>query len=199
MRNRIVAIIGTASLALATGAWAQTSKWEIDPTHSVVAFSVKHMMVSNVRGEFTKYSGTLVGNGNDVTTAKLNVTIDPTSINTREPKRDGHLQSPDFLDVAKYPTLTFVSTKVARAGEGKLKVSGDLTIHGVTRPVVLDVEGPTPEVKDPWGGTRVGAHATTTINRKDFGLVWNKALEAGGVLVGDDVTITLDVELVKKS
>ncbi len=199
MKNRIFAIVGAASLTLAGAAFAQTSKWEIDPTHSVVAFSVKHMMVSNVRGEFTKYAGTLEGTGNDVTTARINVTIDAASVNTREPKRDEHLKSPDFFDVAKFPTLTFVSRKVERAGEGKLRVTGDLTIRGVTKQVVLDVEGPTPEVKDPWGGVRVGAHATTTINRKDFGLLWNKALEAGGVLVGDDVTVTLDVELVKKS
>ncbi len=199
MRTRIFAVVGAASLALAGAASAQTSRWEIDPTHSVVGFSVKHMMVSNVRGEFTKYAGTLEGTGNDVTTARVNVTIDAASVNTREPKRDEHLKSPDFFDVAKFPTLTFVSRKVERVGEGKLRVTGDLTIRGVTKQVVLDVEGPTPEVKDPWGGVRVGAHATTTINRKDFGLLWNKALEAGGVLVGDDVTVTLDVELVKKS
>ncbi len=199
MRNRIFAIMATASLALATDALAQTSKWEIDPVHSVVAFSIRHMMVSNVRGEFTKYSGTLEGTGNDVTTARINVTIEASSINTREPKRDADLMSPNFFDVAKYPTITFASRKVEKAAGGKLKVAGDLTIHGVTRPVVLDVDPPSPEVKDPWGGTRVGVHASTTINRKDFGLLWNKALEAGGVVVGDDVAITLDVELVKKS
>ena len=199
MKNWNFAIVGMAGLALATGAFAQTSKWEIDPAHSVAAFSVRHMMVSNVRGEFTRLAGTLEGTGSDVTTARINVTIDPASVNTREPKRDAHLMSPDFFDVAKYPSLTFVSKKVERAGEGRLKVIGDLTIHGVTKQVVLDVDGPTPEVKDPWGGVRVGAHATAAINRKDFGLLWNKALEAGGVLVGDDVAITIDVELVKKS
>ena len=198
MKHRISALLTVAGLALATGALAQTSHWDVDPVHSVVSFSVRHMMVSNVRGEFTKFSGALEGTAGDVTTAKLNVTIDAASVNTREPKRDSHLMSPDFFDVAKFPTLTFVSKKVTRAGEGKLKVTGDLTIHGVTKEVVLDVDGPTPEMKDPWGGMRVGAHATTTVNRKDFGLLWNKALEAGGVLVGDEVAISIDVELVKK-
>lgn len=199
MKHRNLAILTIASLTLATGAFAQTSHWDIDPAHSVVEFSVRHMMVSNVRGEFTKLTGSLEGKGNDVTTAKISVTIDATSVSTREPKRDAHLSSPDFFDVAKYPALTFVSKNVEKAGEGKLKVTGDLTIHGITKEVVLDVEGPTPEMKDPWGGIRVGAHATTAINRKDFGLLWNKTLEAGGVLVGDEVAITIDVELVKKS
>lgn len=199
MKHGISALLAIASMVLATGALAQTSHWDIDPAHSVVGFSVRHMMVSNVRGEFTKLSGALEGIGSDVATAKINVTIDAASVSTREPKRDAHLMSPDFFDVAKFPTLTFVSKKVAHAGEGKLKITGDLTIHGVTKEVVLDVEGPTAEMKDPWGGTRVGAHATTTINRKDFGLLWNKTLEAGGVLVGEDVTISIDVELVKKA
>jgi polyisoprenoid-binding protein YceI len=199
MKHTISALLTIASLVLATGAFAQTSHWDVDPVHSVVSFSVRHMMVSNVRGEFTKFTGALEGTGSDVTTAKINVTIDAASVSTREPKRDAHLMSPDFFDVAKFPTLTFVSKKIARAGDGKLKVTGDLTIHGITTEVVLEVEGPTPEMKDPWGGTRVGAHATTTISRKDFGLLWNKALEAGGVLVGDDVAISIDVELVKKA
>ena len=199
MKLRIVAAIATATLASAAGAMAQTSRWEIDPVHSNIAFSVRHMMISNVRGVFTKFSGVLEGNPADVSTAKINVSIDATSIDTREAGRDKDLMGPNYLDVVKFPTLTFVSKKVETAGEGHVKVTGDLTIHGVTRPVVLDVEGVTPPMKDPWGGTRVGAHATTTINRKDFGLVWNKTLETGGVLVGEDVAITLDVELVKKA
>ncbi len=199
MNRNLMAALAVAGVALAAGASAQTSRWEIDPVHSVVGFSVRHMMVSNVRGEFTKFNGTVEGAGNDLTTAKISVVIDAASVNTREPKRDADLRSPNFFDVAKFPTLTFVSKKVERAGEGKLKVTGDLTIHGVTKEVVLDVDGPTAEAKDPWGGTRVGAHATTTINRKDYGLLWNKTLETGGVLVGDDVVITIDVELVKKS
>jgi polyisoprenoid-binding protein YceI len=199
MKHRIAAALAIATLASASGALAQTSRWEVDPVHSNVAFSVRHMMISNVRGVFTKFSGVLEGNSADVGTAKINVTIDATSIDTRETARDKDLMGPNYLDVVKFPTLTFVSKKVETAGEGHVKVTGDLTIHGVTRPVVLDVEGVTPPMKDPWGGTRVGAHATTTINRKDFGLVWNKTLETGGVLVGEDVAITLDVELVKKA
>lgn len=199
MKHRIVAALAMATLASAAGALAQTSRWEVDPVHSNIAFSVRHMMISNVRGVFTKFSGVLEGNPADVSTAKINVTIDATSIDTREAARDKDLMGPNYLDVVKFPTLTFVSKKVETAGEGHVKVTGDLTIHGVTKPVVLDVEGVTPPMKDPWGGTRVGAHATTTINRKDFGLVWNKTLETGGVLVGEDVAITLDVELVKKA
>ena len=198
MKHRNLAILTIAGLTLATGALAQTSHWEIDPAHSVAAFSVRHMMVSNVRGEFAKLSGSVEGQASDVTTARISVTIDAASINTREPKRDADLRSPNFFDVAKYPALTFVSKKVEKAGAGKLKVTGDLTIHGVTREVVLDVDGPTPEMKDPWGGIRVGAHATATIDRKDFGLLWNKTLDGGGVLVGDEVAISIDVELVKK-
>lgn len=199
MKRRTSASLAIASLALATGALAQTGHWDIDPVHSNVSFSVRHMMISNVRGVFTKLKGALEGDPADVTTAKISVTIEATSIDTREPKRDDDLRGANHFDVAKFPTLTFVSKKVAHAGEGKLKITGDLTIHGVTKEVVLDVEGPTPEMKDPWGGTRVGAHATTTINRKDFGLLWNKTLEAGGVLIGDDVVISIDVELVKKA
>lgn len=157
------------------------------------------MMVSNLRGEFTKLAGGVDVVGDDPTTAKVAVTIDVASVNTREPRRDGHLRSADFFDVEKFPTITFTSRKVDRAGEGRLKLVGDLTIHGVTREVTLDVEELTPVVKDPGGNLRVGAHATTRINRKDFGLLWNKVLEAGGVLVGDDVSITIEVELVKKA
>jgi polyisoprenoid-binding protein YceI len=186
-------------LAMAGSGWAQTSTWAIDPAHSAVGFSVKHMMVSNVRGYFNTFSGTLEGQGEDPTTATIAVTIDVSSIDTREPKRNDHLRSGDFFDVAKYPTIAFKSKRVEKAGQGKLRVIGDLTIHGVSKEAVLDVDGLTPQTKDPWGGTRVGAHATTRINRKDFGLLWNKVLETGGVLVGEDVDITIDVELVKKA
>jgi polyisoprenoid-binding protein YceI len=199
MKLRRVAAIAIGALALAAGAFAQPARWEIDPVHSNASFTVRHLMVSNVRGEFTKLAGALDVAGNDPTTAKVSVTIEAASVNTREPKRDDHLRSADFFDVAKFPTLTFVSKKIEGAGEGRLKMTGDLTIHGVTREVTFDVDSLTPPMKDPWGGTRAGAHATATINRKDFGLVWNKALEAGGVMVGDDVKITLDVELVKKA
>jgi polyisoprenoid-binding protein YceI len=177
---------------------AAVSTWAIDADHSSVQFKVKHLMVSNVKGEFRKFSGTVTLDDADITRSKVDVTIDAASIDTGVAKRDEHLKSPDFFDVATYPTLKFVSTKVARAGDNRLKVTGNLTIHGVTREVVLDVEGPNPAVKDPWGNTKSGAGAATKINRKDFGLTWNKALETGGMVVGDEVTINLEVELLKK-
>ena len=155
-------------------------------------------MVSNVKGSFNKFTGTVEINDKDISKSKVEVIIDTNSINTNVEKRDEHLRSADFFDVAKYPTMTFVSRKVVAAGAGHLKVTGDMTLHGVTKEVVLDVEGPTPDSKDPWGNIRKGATATTKINRKDFGLLWNAALETGGVVVGDDVIITLEIELIKK-
>jgi polyisoprenoid-binding protein YceI len=199
MKHRISALTAVLALVLAANGLAQTVRWEIDPAHSNASFTVRHMMVSNVRGEFTKLAGGVDVVGDDPTTAKVAVTIDAASINTREPKRDAHLRSAEFFNVEKYPAITFSSKKVERAGEGRLKLVGDLTMHGVTKEVTLDVEDLTPEVKDPGGNLRVGAHATARINRKDFGLLWNKVLEAGGVLVGDEVTITIEVELVKKA
>ena len=175
----------------------QAATWNIDPVHSVAEFKVKHMMISNVKGQFTKLTGSLTLDDQDVTKSRVEATIQAASINTREPDRDTHLKSADFFDVEKFPTLTFQSTKVTRAGDGELAVDGDLTIHGVTRNVRFAVEGPTPPGKDPWGKTRIGLSATTKINRKDFGLHWNAALETGGILVGEDVTITLDVQFVK--
>jgi polyisoprenoid-binding protein YceI len=182
--------------AVAT-AQAAITTWNIDPIHSVAEFKVKHMMISNVKGQFTGVSGVLSLDESDVTKSRVEATIDAASINTRDPQRDGHLKSADFFDVEKFPTLSFKSTRVERNGDGEVAVSGDLTIHGVTRNVVFAVEGPTPATKDPWGNTRVGLSATTKINRKDFGLTWNTALETGGILVGDDVTLTIDVEFVK--
>jgi polyisoprenoid-binding protein YceI len=199
MTHRIAAIAAALTLALGANGFAQTSRWEIDPAHSNASFTVRHMMVSNVRGEFTKLAGVVDVVGDDPTTAKVAVTIDAASISTREPKRDAHLRSAEFFDVDKFPTITFTSKKIKRAGEGRLKLVGDLTMHGVTKEVTLDIEELTPEVKDPGGNLRVGAHATARINRKDFGLLWNKVLQAGGVLVGDEVAITIDVELVKKA
>ncbi|MFL5322173.1 MAG: YceI family protein [Myxococcaceae bacterium] len=188
----------TAALILTPAfAFAATSSWEIDPSHSSAAFTVKHMMVTNVRGEFRKVSGKIDLDDKDVTKSTVDATIDATSIDTNEPKRDGHLKSPDFFDVEKYPTITFKSTKVAKGGPNKLKVTGDLTIHGVTKPVVLDVQGPSPVMKDPWGNEKRAVMATTKISRKDFGLNWNKTMESGGVLVGDDVNIELNLELGK--
>jgi polyisoprenoid-binding protein YceI len=176
-----------------------TITYQIDPAHSSAQFSVRHMMISNVRGEFTKITGTVAVDADSHRESAVDITIDATSISTREAQRDAHLKSADFLDVEKFPTITFKSTKVEPDGEGEAKVTGDLTIHGVTRPVVLAVEGPTPEIRDPWGLLRSGATATTKINRKDFGLTWNAALETGGVLVGEDIKITLDVEFVRQA
>jgi polyisoprenoid-binding protein YceI len=171
--------------------------WNIDPVHSVAEFKVKHMMISNVKGQFTGVSGTLTYDEADVTKSRIEATIDAASVNTREAQRDAHLKSADFFDVEKFPTLGFKSTRVSRTGEGELAVEGELTIHGVTRKVVFAVEGPTSPVKDPWGNTRIGISATMKINRKDYGLTWNAALETGGILVGEEVTIALEVEFVK--
>ena len=185
-------------LALALAAHAQSTTWAIDPAHSTAAFTVRHMMINNVRGEFSKVTGTLQLDSADISKSSAEATIDAASVNTRVEARDSDLRSDHFFDVAKYPSLTFKSTKVEQAGPGKLKITGDLTMHGVTRSVVLDVDGPSPEIKDPWGNTRIGLSASTRINRKDWSLTYNKALEAGGVLVGDDIAITLDLEFVKK-
>jgi polyisoprenoid-binding protein YceI len=196
MKNIIVSISTIIALALPTFAFATT--WTIDPDHSNVGFKVRHLMVSNVKGNFDKHTGVVEINDKDISKSRVEVSIDTNSINTNVQKRDEHLRSADFFDVAKYPAMTFVSKKVAKAGKDKLKVTGDLTLHGVTKQVVLDVEGPTKESKDPWGVIRKGATASTKINRKDFGLVWNKALETGGVAVGDEITITLEIEMIKK-
>lgn len=183
-------------LAAAPLVWAQGT-YEIDSSHSSAQFSVRHMMVSNTKGEFSKLTGTITYDPRNLSASKVTAVIDVSTINTREPKRDAHLKSADFFDVAKYPTMTFTSRSAWREG-GKIKLKGDLTMHGVTREVVLDVDGPTPEVKDPRGGTRIGASATTQVNRRDFGLTYNRLLETGGAVVGDEVTITIDIEAVKK-
>ena len=172
--------------------------WQIDPAHTNVEFTVRHMMISNVKGQFQKTAGTITANGNDPASAKIDATIDASSVYTRVERRDADLKSPNFLDVEKYPTITFKSTKVEADGPNKWKVTGDLTLHGVTRPVVLEVEGSGATINDPMGNTRAGASATTNIKRSDFGLTWNKALEAGGVMVGDEVAISIDVEAIKK-
>ena len=173
------------------------STWNIDPVHSVAEFKVKHMMISNVKGQFTGVSGSLKLDETELTNSVIEATIDAASVNTREEQRDAHLKSADFFDVEKFPTLAFKSSKVTRKGDGELAVEGELTIHGVSRKVTFDVEGPTTPGKDPWGNTRIGISATTKINRKDYGLTWNAALETGGILVGEEVTITLDVQFVK--
>jgi polyisoprenoid-binding protein YceI len=174
-----------------------TTTWNIDPVHSTAQFKVKHMMISNVKGEFNAVTGALKLDGADITNSRIEASIDAATINTRDAQRDAHLKSADFLDVEKFPVLTFKSTRISKIGASELAVEGDLSIHGVTRNVVFEVEGPSAPMKDPWGNTRIGLSATTRINRKDFGLTWNAALETGGILVGDEVAITLDVEFVK--
>jgi polyisoprenoid-binding protein YceI len=196
MRRRV--IVAGAILCLAVPGLLYAASWEFDPNHTGVHFKVRHLMVSSVRGEFEKVSGKIVYDEADVTKSAADITIDAASVNTRVAKRDADLRSPNFLDVAKHPTITFKSKRVEKAGNGTLKMTGDLTIHGVTKEVVLTIEGPTPAIKDPWGNQRVGGQATTKINRKDFGLVWNAALETGGVAVGDEVEITIDVEIYRK-
>jgi polyisoprenoid-binding protein YceI len=174
-----------------------TATWNIDPAHTIAEFKVKHMMIANVKGQFSKVSGVLTLDESALENSRVETTIEAASIETRDGQRDAHLKSADFFDVEKFPTLHFKSTSISLVRDGELAVEGDLTIHGVTRKVRFAVEGPTPPTKDPWGNTRVAVSATTKINRKDFGLTWNTALEAGGILVGDDVTITLEAEFVK--
>ena len=173
------------------------ANYKIDPAHSSAQFSVRHMMISNVRGGFGSVQGTVAYDSQNVAASKVNVEIDAMTINTLENARDSHLKSADFLHVEKYPTITFKSKAVAPDGDGELRVRGDLTIHGVTKEVVLKVEGPSTEEKDPDGNARIGASATTKIKRSDFGLTWNAPLETGGILVGDDLKINLEVSLIK--
>jgi polyisoprenoid-binding protein YceI len=174
-----------------------TTTWNIDPVHSAAEFKVKHMMITNVKGQFAVVNGLLSLDEENITNSRVEASLDAASVNTRDVQRDAHLKSADFFDVEKFPTLSFKSTRVNRLGDGELAVTGDLTIHGVTKSVVFNVEGPSAPGKDPWGNTRRGLSATTKVNRKDFGLTWNAALETGGILVGDDVTITLDVQFIK--
>lgn len=184
-----------ASIAAPTAAHA----WEIDPLHSSVQFKVRHMMVSNVKGEFRSIRGAAIVSDDDPTTARIEATIDVDSLVTGVADRDAHLKSADFFDAAKFPTMTFTSKHVECISAEQYKLTGDLTIRGVTREVVFDVEGPAPVSKNPLDGSiRTGASATAKINRKDFGLTWNAALETGGVLVGDEVRVSLEVELVRK-
>jgi len=185
-------------LALGIPVLGHGATWQMDPDHSSFQFKIRHLTVSNVRGDFSKATGVVTMDDKDITNMRVEVTIVAASVNTGHAKRDEHLRGPDFFDVTKYPTITFVSKKVMKADTNRLKVIGDLTIHGTTREITVDVEGPTPEVKDPWGGIRRGATATTRINRRDFGMTWNKVLDPGGLLVGEDLDIYVEVELVKK-
>jgi polyisoprenoid-binding protein YceI len=173
---------------------AAVSTWNIDPVHSIAEFRVKHMMISSVRGQFTGVTGSLTYNEGDPAQSRVEATVDVSTINTHEPQRDAHLKSADFFDAEKYPVFTFKSSRVTRRANGSLAVAGPLAMHGVTKEVEFAVAGPTPAVKDPWGNTRIGVSATTKINRGDFGLTFNAALETGGVLVGEEVSITLELE-----
>ncbi len=201
MDHHLPRITVTAVLAavLSLPAGAAASGWKIDPAHSSAQFSVRHMAISTVRGAFSKVNGVIALDDKDITKSTVDVTIEVTTVDTREPGRDNDLRSDKFFDVAHFPTMTFKSKKVEQLSPGKLKVTGDLTIRGTTKEVVLDVEGPTAPVKDPWGNQRAAATATAKVNRQDFGVKWNATMDNGGVVVGDDVNITIDVEMIKQA
>ncbi len=171
--------------------------WKLDPAHSVADFKVKHMMISNVKGSFTGLTGTLSLDETDYTHSTIEASIDVATLNTGDAQRDGHLKSTDFFDAEKYPTITFKSTNIDSTGGADYAVTGDLTLHGVTKAVTFKAEDVSVPSKDPWGNQRIGLSATTKINRKDFGLTWNSALETGGVLVGEEVSISLEVQFIK--
>jgi len=194
-----IAILASLSLGLSLPAAAASSTWQIDPQHSSAQFAVRHLGLSTVRGAFSKVSGTMQLDDQDVTKSTIEVTIDVNTVDTREPDRDKDLRSERFFDVARFPTMTFKSKRVEQLAPGKLRVTGDLTIRGTTKEVVLDVDGLTVPIKDPWGNQRVAASATTKINRQDYGVKWNAKLDNGGVVVGDDVNITIDVEMIQKA
>jgi polyisoprenoid-binding protein YceI len=195
---RIVTAAAAAAI-LSLPAAAATSTWQIDPQHSAAQFSVRHLGISTVRGAFSKVTGTIVLDESDVTRSTVDVSIDVSTVDTREPNRDNDLRSDKFFDVAHYPSMTFKSKKVEQVAPGKLKVTGDLTIRGTTKEVALDVDGPTAPVKDPGGHQRAAVNATTKINRQDFGVKWNATMDNGGVVVGDNVPITIDVEMVRQA
>jgi len=184
-------------LLFAAATYAQPVSWRIDPLHSSAEFTVRHMMISNVRGQFGGVKGTVLYNASNPAASSVEATIDCTTIYTGEPKRDADLKSPEFFDVKKYPVMKFKSRTVEALAPGKLKVTGDLTINAVTKTVVLDVEGPTPPIKDTQGREKIGVHGTTKISRKEFGILYNPILETGGVAVSDEVAIVLELELIK--
>ena len=196
MKRYITPMMALLFLAIPILTYAAT--WQMDPTHSSFQFKIRHLTVSNVKGDFSKFQGVALIDDQNITHLKVEVTIDVVSVNTGHAQRDEHLRGPDFFDVTKYPTILFVSKKVTKTDTNRLKVIGDLTLRGVTREITVDMEGPTPEVKDPWGHFRRGATATTKINRRDFGLTWNKVLDNGGLVVGDEVNIYIEVELIRK-
>lgn len=174
------------------------TKYELDPSHSSVSFSIRHMMISKVRGSFDKLTGTFNYDPQNLENSNVEASIEVASIDTRDAQRDTHLKSADFFDIEKYPLMTFKSTSFKQA-LNNLLITGELTLHGVTKEVTLTVDGPSSEMKDPWGNIKIGASATAKLKRKDFGLAWNAALEAGGVLVGEDVDISLDIQFVKQN
>jgi polyisoprenoid-binding protein YceI len=196
-RARRIGVLSTIALVASLSALAQTSTWNIDPAHSTAQFTVRHLGISNVTGSFTKVAGTVVLNDRDITQSEVSATIDVNSVDTRVEARDKDLKSPHFFEVEKYPIIEFKSKKIVSSG-GRLQVIGDLTIHGTTRDVTLDVDGPTPELADPWGNLRRGISATTTINRKDFNLLYNNLVKTGEAVVGDTVKIQIDAEMVRK-
>ena len=194
--NRFMRILATAAICLISSS-AMASSWTIDPDHSNIQFKIRHLMITDVKGTFGKVKGVIRIDEKDMSLSAVEVTIEIDSINTGVAKRDEHLRSNEFFDAARFPTMTFVSRKVTQSGKGQMKILGDLTIRGISREVVLDVEGPTNEIKDPWGNTRRGASATTKINRTDFGLTWNKSMESGGMMIDDTVFINLEIEMIK--
>ncbi len=189
--------LASAIVFASVSALAQTATWNIDPAHSTAQFTVRHLGISNVTGSFTKVSGSVVLDDKDITQSQVSASIDVNSVDTRVEARDKDLKSDHFFDVEKYPTIEFKSKKITSSG-GKLQVIGDLTIHGTTREVTLDVDGPTPAISDPWGNSRRGISATTTINRQDFNLLYNNLLKTGEAAVGNTVKIQIDAEIVKK-
>lgn len=200
MGQAVSRMILSAALAAVMGlpASAATNTWTIDPNHSSAQFAVRHLGLSTVRGAFTKVNGTVELDSSDISKSSVNVTIDTASVDTRVADRDKDLRSDHFFDVEKHPTITFKSTKVEQVAAGQLKVTGDLTIHGTTKPVVLDIEGPNGPTKDPWGNQRMAATATTKVNRQDYNVKWNATMDNGGLVVGNDVAITIDVEMIQK-
>jgi polyisoprenoid-binding protein YceI len=197
MRQLLIAL--GISLIFSPYLCAQDTSWRIDPLHSGAHFSVRHLMISTVRGEFTGITGPVNYDPKDPTKATVEATIDCTTVNTGVAKRDAQLKSADFFDVAHYPVMKFKSKRVEKAGDGKLKVTGDLTINAVTQEVVLDVEGPTASVRDARGNEKIGLTASTQISRKKFGITWNEVMESGGLAVADEVSIALDLELIKNT
>lgn len=196
--KRIALTLAALAILLAPS-FALASNWKVDPDHSAAHFKVRHMMIADVRGSFPQVQGAVLIDDRNIANSSVNVTMDVARITTGVVKRDDHLKSPDFFDAAKYPTMTFTSKKVTKAKGGKLRVLGDLTLHGVSKPVELLVSSPSADAKDPWGNIRRGAQATTKLNRKDFGIVYNVALDNGGVLIGDEVEIVIDLEMIRQA